>query len=185
MLFKLSLLFKNCRWKFLFWQKIVAIFGPFFGPKFGHFCSKIKFSDIFFKTAYQICLKLGQKLGAIALNHQMAVLCLGKFLFWSFLPFLGQKYIACGDIYMVLGCFCSFSSRPLMFLVNFCYLNYVYGLGMINEKLSFKKNFGHLGQLNGANSEFDLSQRRETTALRACLIYLLLLPHFSKKKLPF
>ena len=28
----------------------------------------------------------------------MAVLCLGKFLFWPFWPFLGQKYIACGDI---------------------------------------------------------------------------------------
>ena len=114
-------------------KKIGAIFGPFFGPKFGHFCSKIRFSDIFFESAHQICLKLGQKLGTIALNHRMAVLCLGNFLFWPFWPFLGQKYIACGDIYMVLGCFWSFSSKPLMFLVNFCYLNYVYGLGMINE----------------------------------------------------
>ena len=79
-------------------KKIWAIFGPFFGPKFGHFRSKIRFSDIFFETAHQICLKLGQKLGTIALNHRMAVLCLGKFLFWLFWPFLGQKYIACGDI---------------------------------------------------------------------------------------
>ena len=65
-----------------FWsdRKIGAIFGPFFGPKFGHFCSKIRFLDIFFESANQICLKLGQKLGTIALNHQMAVLCLGKFL---------------------------------------------------------------------------------------------------------
>ena len=76
-------------------KKIGAIFGPFFGPKFGHFCSKIRVSDIFFESAHKICLKLGQKLGTIALNHRMAVLCLGKFLFW---PFLGQKYIACGDI---------------------------------------------------------------------------------------
>ena len=54
-----------------------------------------------------------------------------------------------------------------MFLVNFCYLNFVYGLGMRNEK-ALTKNLGHLGQLNGANSEFGLSQRRETTSLRAC-----------------
>ena len=57
---------------------------PFFGPKFGHFCSKIRFSDIFFESAHQICLKLGQKLGTNALNHRMAVLCLGKFLFGCF-----------------------------------------------------------------------------------------------------
>ena len=66
----------------------------------------------------------------------------GKFLFWPFWPFLGQKYFACGDIYMVLGCFWSFFSKPLVFLLNFCYLNYVYGLGMIIEKLSFNKKFG-------------------------------------------
>ena len=78
-------------------KKIGVIFGPFFGPKFGHFYSKIRFSAIFFETAHQICLKLGQKLGTIALNHRMAVLCLGKFLFRPFWPFLGQKYIACGD----------------------------------------------------------------------------------------
>ena len=50
----------------------------------------IRFPDIFFESAHQICLKLGQKLWTIALNHRMAVLCLGKFLLW---PFLGQKYI--------------------------------------------------------------------------------------------
>ena len=77
-------------------KKLEAIFGP---KKFGHFRSKIRFSDIFFKTAHQICLKLGQKLGTIALCHLKAVLCPGKFLFW---PFLGQKYIACGDKLMFL-----------------------------------------------------------------------------------
>ena len=109
-----------------------------------------------------------QKHRTVALNHLMAVLCLGKFLFWPFWPFLGKKYIACGDIYIVLGCFWSFSSKPLMFLVSFCYLNFVFGLGMINKKLRFNTKFGLLGQLNVANSEFDLSQRRETTALRVC-----------------
>ena len=33
------------------------------------------------------------------------------------------------------------------------------------------KNLGLLGQFNGANSEFDLSLRRETTALRACFFW--------------
>ena len=59
---------------------------------------KIRFLDIFFESAHQIWLKLGQKLAKIALIQGMAVLCLGKFLFWLFWPFLGQKYIACGDI---------------------------------------------------------------------------------------
>ena len=96
----------------------------------------------------------------------MAVLCQGEFLFWLFLSFLGQKYIAFGDIYgfrLYLVIF-----FQIFVLVNFCYLNYVYGVGMINEELSFNKKLGHLGQLNWANSEFDLSQRQETTALRAC-----------------
>ena len=77
----------------------------------------------------------------------MAVLCLGEFLFRLFWPFFGKKYIVCGDIYMVLGSSWSFSSKPIMFLVNFCYLNYVYGLGMINEELSFNNKFGPLGAI--------------------------------------
>ena len=85
---------------FVLTKKLGPFLDPFFGPKFGNFRSKIKFLDIFFETTYQICLKLGQKLGTIALNHRMAVLCLRKFLFWRFWPFLGQKYIACGDIFM-------------------------------------------------------------------------------------
>ena len=110
---------------------------------------KIRFSDIFFETAHRICLKLGQKLRTIALNHRMAVLCLGKFLFWPFWPFLGKKYIACGDIYIVLDCFWSFFSKPLMFLGDFLLfeLCFVYGLGMINEKLSLNKKFRPLGAI--------------------------------------
>ena len=61
------------------------------------------FLDIFFESTHQICLKLGQKLGTIALNHQMAVLCLEKILVLAVLPFLGQKYIACGDIIWFLA----------------------------------------------------------------------------------
>ena len=122
LLFELSLLFKNGQWQFLFWQKNRGHFGPFFRPKFGHFCSKIRVSDIFFESAHQICLKLGQKLGTIALNHRLAVLCLGKFLFWLFWPFLGQKYIACGDIIWFWSVFGHFLPNRLSFFVNFCYL---------------------------------------------------------------
>ena len=89
--------------KFLFRQKNRGHFFTFFGPKFGHFCSKVRFSNIFFKTAHQICLKLGQEPRTVALYHLMAVLCLGKFLFWPFWPFLGQKYIAYGDIIWFLA----------------------------------------------------------------------------------
>ena len=77
--------------------EILAKNGQFL-PFLAIFSQKITFSDIFFKSAHQICLKLGQKLGTATLHHLMAVLCLGKFLFWPFWPFLGQKYIACGDI---------------------------------------------------------------------------------------
>ena len=102
---------------------------------------KSGFRTIFFETTHQICLKLGQKLGTIALNHRMAVLCLGNFLFWPFWPFLDQKYIACGDLIWFWSVFgLSFSSKLLMFLGDFCYLNYVFGLGMIYENLSFNIN---------------------------------------------
>ena len=77
--------------------KILAKNGQFL-PFLAIFSQKIKFLDIFFESAHQICLKLGQKLGTVALNHLMSVLCLGKFFLWPFWPFLGQKYIACGDI---------------------------------------------------------------------------------------
>ena len=77
--------------------EILAKNGQFL-PFLAIFSLKIRFLDIFFETAHQIFLKLGQNLGTVALNHWMAVLCLGKFLFWPFWPFLGQKYIACGDI---------------------------------------------------------------------------------------
>ena len=72
-------------------------------PFLAIFSQKIRFLDIFFEFAHQICLKLGQKLGTVALNHLMAVLCLEKFLSWPFWPFLGQKYIACGDIIWLLA----------------------------------------------------------------------------------
>ena len=54
--------------------------GPFFVQNLAIFAQKSWFLDIFFETAHQICLKLGQKLGTSALNHQMAVLVLGNFL---------------------------------------------------------------------------------------------------------
>ena len=41
----------------------------------------------------------------------------------------------------------------------------------MNEKLIFNKNLGQSGQLNGANSEFDLSQCQEITALPVVSIW--------------
>ena len=116
-------------------KKIGAIFYHFLVQNLAIFATKIRFLDIFFETAHRICLKLGQNLGTIALDHRMAVLCLRKFLLRPFWPFWGQKYIACGDIYNGFALFGSFSSKAFMFLVIFCYLNYVYSLGMRNEKL--------------------------------------------------
>ena len=79
---------------------------------FGQFChfwpflaKKTWFLDIFFESALQICLKLVQKLGTVSLNHVLALLCLGKFLFRLFWPFLCQKYIACDDIIWFLALF--------------------------------------------------------------------------------
>ena len=86
-------------------KKSAPFLDPFLVQNLAIFATKISFLDIFFETAHRICLKLGQNLGTIALYHRMAVLCLRKFLLWPFWPFLGQKYIPCGDIYMVLGRF--------------------------------------------------------------------------------
>ena len=79
---------------------------PFSGPfwlKNWPFSLKIRFLDIFFETAHQICLKLGQKLETVALNHLLVVFCLGKFLIRPVYPFLGQKYNACGDVMRFLA----------------------------------------------------------------------------------
>ena len=106
----------------LFWSKI----WPFLlkNQVFGHFLRN--HSSDFSKT--------WSETGDNCFESSNGSVVSGKFLFSPFWPFLGQKYIACGDICMVLGCFLSFSSKPLTFLVNLCYLNFVYGLGMINEK---------------------------------------------------
>ena len=70
--------------------EILAKNGQFL-PFLAIFSQKIRFLDIFFESAHQICLKLGQKLGTVALNHLMTVLCLGKFLFWLFWAIFGSK----------------------------------------------------------------------------------------------
>ena len=97
-----------------------------FGPKianFGHFWPKNQVFGHFFETAHQNCLKLGQKLGTVALYNLMLVLWLGKFLFWPFWPFFGQKYIACGDIIWFLAVFGHFLPNRWCFFANFCYLS--------------------------------------------------------------
>ena len=67
----------------------------------------------------------------------------GKIPVLAVLAIFGSKvHCMWWHLYAFCAVFWLFSSKPLMFLVNFCYLNYVYGLGMINEELSFNKKFG-------------------------------------------
>ena len=69
--------------------------GPFLGPFLVQNLAILAQKSvlvIFFETAQQNCLKLGQKLGTIALNHRMPVLCRGKILVLPFWPFWGQKF---------------------------------------------------------------------------------------------
>ena len=72
----------------------------------------------------------------------MVVLCLGQFLFWSFWPFLVQKYFACGDILR----FFIFCDRFLPIfgdcLAMIVFLNQVYGLRTDQIILSCDNFFG-------------------------------------------
>ena len=120
-------------WKKFSFFKILAKNGQFL-PFLAIFSQKISFSDIFFETAHQICLKLGQKLGTIALYHLKAVLCPGKFLFWPFWPFFGQKYIACGDIIWFWAVLGHFLPNRWSFFVNFWSLGFsrkAYGFTLV------------------------------------------------------
>ena len=72
-----------------------------FLPFFAIFSQKIRFLDIFFQFAHQTCLKLGQKLGTVALNHLMAVLWFKNTLhvvtlygFGRFWPFYSKPLIS-------------------------------------------------------------------------------------------
>ena len=140
-------MFKNGQWKFLFWQKNRAIFGPFFGPKFGHFLSKIRFSDIFLETAHQICLKLGQTLGTIALYHLKTVLCPGKFLFWPFWPFWAKNTLLVVTLYG-FGLFLAilFQTADDFLLIFVFYAKFIVQKCSI-KVFVLKKNWGHFWTL--------------------------------------
>ena len=88
-----------------FWKKFS--FGRFW-PKTSNFCHFWPFlakkSGFWtFSSNPQICLKLGQKLGTIALNHRMAVLCLVKFSFCLFWPFLVKNTLLVVTLYGFLA----------------------------------------------------------------------------------
>ena len=144
LLFELSLLFKIGQWKFLFWQKNRGHFWTLFWSKIWQFFLKNQIFGHFLRIRTS-GLKLGQKLGTIALNHRMTVLCLWKFLFW---PFLGQKYIACGDFIWFWAVFWPFSSKSLMI---FCYfLLFKLSLSFKSRQWNFlfwQKNRGHFWTL--------------------------------------
>ena len=97
----------------------------------------------FLQTAHQICLKLVKKLWTIAwiIKWQCCVWknsclgCFGHFLVKNTLHVVR-------DIYMVLGCFWSFSSKPLMI---FCYV-LLFKLSLLFKngqwKFLFRQKFG-------------------------------------------
>ena len=72
----------------LFWSKIFAIFAQ--NQFFGHFLRN-RISDL-----SRTWSETGEN--CFEPSNGSVLLCLGKFLFWPFWSFLGQKYIACGDI---------------------------------------------------------------------------------------
>ena len=101
---------------------------PYFCPVFLAFLNIVPLCPTFFEKK-------------VALIQLMAVLCLGKFLFW---PFLGQKYIACGDIIWFWAVFGHFLSNLWWFFVNF--LLFKLSLLFKNGKWKFLfwlKNRGH------------------------------------------
>ena len=120
------------------------------GPFFTLFLSKIwpfllqksGFLDIFFETAHRICLKLGQNLGTIALDHRMTVLCLEKFLLW---PFWSKIHCMWWHLYG-FGLFLSFSFKALLFFNKI--LLFELCLWFRNEKWkALTKKFGPRGAI--------------------------------------
>ena len=84
--------------------------GAFSVQKLAIFAQKIRVLT-FFESTHQNCLKFGQKLGTVAIHY----------MWWH---------------YMFLAVFGRFLPNSWCFLANFCYLNKVYGLVMVNEFLS-------------------------------------------------
>ena len=148
MLFKLSLLFKSGQWKFVFWQKNRGHFWTLFWSKIWPFSLKNQVFGHFLRIRTSDLSKTWSETGDNWFESSNASVVSEKILVLAVLSIFGSKIHCLWWHYMVLGCFWSFSSKPLMFLVNFCYLNYVYGLGMINEKLSFNnKKIRSLGAI--------------------------------------
>ena len=87
---------------------------------------KVKFS--YLAKKWKTILTCRYHFKSIALNYWTIVLCLLQFWFWSFWPFFGQKYIACGDKLRFLTIFDQFLPICWCLFDNFCFLNQVYGL---------------------------------------------------------
>ena len=104
---------------FVLTKKTAPFLDPFLVQNLAIFAQKIKFSVIFFETTHQICLKLGQKLGTVALNHQMTVLCLENSCFGCFGHFWVKNYIACGVIILLWAVLAIFLQTVDYFLLIF------------------------------------------------------------------
>ena len=74
------------------------IFRPFLSKNWP-FLPKNQVFGHFIETTLQNCLKLGQKLGTVALFNLMVVLWLWKLLFWLFWPFLVKNTLHVVTLY--------------------------------------------------------------------------------------
>ena len=132
--------FKRIFGKILIFE-ILAKNGQFL-PFLAIFSQKIRFLDTFFESAHQICLKLGQKLGTIALNHQMAVLCLENSCFARFGHFWVKNTLLVVTLYG-FGLFLAIFFQTVDdFLLIFVIYAKFHCLKMVNEKFCSDKKIG-------------------------------------------
>ena len=133
MLFKLSLLFRNGQWNFLSWQKNLGHFWTLFRSKIWPFSLKNQVFGHFLRNHTSDLSKTWSETGDSCFQSSNDSVVPGKFLFWPFCSFFGQKYIACGDIiwfWAVFGHF--FQTVDDFSLIFFIYAKF-YCLKMVNE----------------------------------------------------
>ena len=73
-------------------------FWTLFGPKFGHFLLKSQVFGHFLQNCTSDLSKTRSETRGKCFESLNGSAVSGKIFFWPFRPFLGQKYIACGDI---------------------------------------------------------------------------------------
>ena len=107
--------------KFSFYE-ILAKNGQFL-PFLAIFSKKNQVFGHFLRNCTSDLSKTRSETGDNCFESSKGSVVSGKFLFWPFWPFLGQKYIACGDIIWFWAVFGHFLPNCWCFFVNFCYLS--------------------------------------------------------------